>query len=245
MDADKKKQRLATILKWAGGLVGAVIISPFVFLAVKGLIGLGLAVLTGFLMVRLSPVISMKVSNLVVKMIVHEAEKNPIESMENLLIEKTEELQTRDQQIVNFETSVRDYDGKAMQFKKEYPDEAKSFEEISAKMHEGLGQRKKRQKEAREELAELERRIEKGKALYKMSMAALEVTAMSKTAEAEVFQKIKENVAFDAISSSLNRAFANLSMAIDQDKDEIAPSERVAIEEVEVEPVTVTAKRKS
>lgn len=243
MDTDKKKQRLATILKWAGGLVGAAIISPVIFLAVKGLVGLGLAALTGFLILRLSPVVSMKVSNLVVKMIVHEAEKNPIETMENLLIEKTEELQTRDQQIVAFETSVRDYDGKAAQFKKDYPDEAASFQEISAKMHEGLGQRKRRQKEAREELAELERRIEKGKALYKMSMAALEVTAMSKTAEAEVYQKIKENVALDAIASSLNRAFANLSMAIDQDSDVIAPSERVAIEEVES--VAITSKRKS
>jgi hypothetical protein len=51
---------LPTTLKWAGGFVAAVVISPFVFLAVKGVIGLAIALAVGGALVYGAPWASIK-----------------------------------------------------------------------------------------------------------------------------------------------------------------------------------------
>lgn len=248
MEADEKKRKLAVVLKWGGGILGAAIISPIVFLALKGVLGLialGVAAGTGMTILRLSPIVSMKASNLLMRMIANEAAANPIETMQNLLVEKTEELQMADKAIVDFETEVRNYDDETAIFARQYPAEAPSFSEISRKMHEGLEQQKQKQEYARVQLGQLDQNITKAKAIYKMSMAASKVTSLSKSAEAEVFQKIRETVALDAVRTSLNRSFAQLNMAISQQKNIAAPprAERVAIEEEEVVVGAIVDKR--
>lgn len=243
MDADEKKQKVATALKWAGGIVGMAIISPLLFLALKGvalLLALGVSVGAGLVMLRLSPIVSMKVSNLLIKGIVNEAEANPIETMQNLLIEKTQELHDADTSIVDFETEVRNYDDQAADFSKQYPDEAASYTEISERMHEGLEQQKQKQNDARKQLGDLAEKIKKAEAHYKMALAVAKVTKLSKTAEKEIFQKIREAVAFDSVRSSLNRSFASLNMAIADRKSPALPAkpERIVLDEnVEVESI--------
>lgn len=216
---DEKKQKIATVLKWSGGIIGAAVVSPIILLALKGVLGLlalGVAVGAGATILKLSPIVSMKVSNLLIKGIVREANANPIETMQNLLVEKSAELKEADLAIVDFETEVRNYDDQTVEFSKQYPEEAASFKEISEKMHVGLNQQKSSQEDARFQLANLEQQIHKAEALYKMSLAANKVTAFSKSAEKEVFQNIKEKVALDAVRTSLNRSFASLNMAISQ-----------------------------
>jgi len=50
-------------------------------------------------------------------------------------------------------------------------------------------------------------------------LAAQKVVKMSKSAEAQVFAKIKEQVAFDAVRTQLNRSFANLNLALERRED--------------------------
>lgn len=221
MEPDDKKKKLATVLKWGGGIVGAAIVSPIVFLALKGVLGmiaLFVAAGAGMAILKLAPIASMKVSNVLIRGIVNEATANPIETMQNLLIEKTQELQEADKAIVDFETEVRNYDDQTKEFAKKYPDEAPSFNEISTKMHEGLEIQKLRQEEARAGLDDLTQKIAKAKAIYKMSLAANKVTSLSASAEKEVFQSIRQTVALDSVRTSLNHAFASLNMAISSRK---------------------------
>lgn len=58
-----KKERIASIGKWALALIAAAVISPLVFLAIKGLIGLIIAGVLGLTIVNLSPWLSMKFAN--------------------------------------------------------------------------------------------------------------------------------------------------------------------------------------
>ncbi len=70
MDEDKKKQRLATFLKWSAGLVGAAAMAPVAVLALKGaLAGLAFVVVggTGLVLIKLTPWIAFKTSNVVIK----------------------------------------------------------------------------------------------------------------------------------------------------------------------------------
>lgn len=221
MDSDQKKQRLTTALKWGLGIVGLAVITPVVFLALKaalGLLALGVAGVAGVAFIRLMPVMSMKLSNTVIKLIVREAEANPIETMENLKIEKLGELQKADNAIIEFEASVRNYDDDTRQFTKDYPDEAAAYQEISSKMHEALKLQTQQQDGARLKLNDLALRIEKARAIYKMALSAQRVTQLSKSAEAKVFQDIKEKIAFESVRMELNRSFASLNMAISQQK---------------------------
>jgi len=86
-------------------------------------------------------------------------------------------------------------------------------------MHEALAGMKTEQSAARAQLNDFERKIAKAKAIYKMSVAAQNVVKLSRSAEAEVFAKIKEQVAFDAVRSQLNRSFANLNLALERRAD--------------------------
>lgn len=216
-----KSQKLATALKWVGGILVAAVASPIIFLALKatlGLLALGVAAGVGMALLKLTPWFSMKISNIVMKLIIHEAETNPIETLENLRIEKTEELRKADEAIVEFEMEVRNYDDKTKEFSKQYPEEAASFTEISTKMHEALKLQKDEQEVARAKLQDLGLRIEKARAIYDMSMAAQAVTELSNSAAAKVYADIKQKIAFDSVQKELNRSFASLNMALNQRK---------------------------
>lgn len=219
---DPNQERFKTIVKWIGGLVGAVLISPFVFLAVKGIVGLAIACAIGFTTIQLAPVAATKITTWKFKLIAADAKANPIETMESIYLEKVKELREKDQNIVEFETAVGQYDDKLTGFKKRYPAEAEKFQAVSTKMHEGLSQVKDRQREARVQLVAASQEIEKAKAIWDMSLAAQQVTRFSKSAEQEVFQKIRQETALDSVQASLNRSFANLNLAIDQQQGLLA-----------------------
>jgi hypothetical protein len=217
MDDEQRKRRIATLLKWLGGIGVLALLSPVIFFALKGALGLGaLAVVAafGFTTIRLTPVFSMKLSNLVVKLMLSEAKANPIETMVNMLGAKSDELADADAAIVDFETEVMNYDERTADFAKQYPEEASSYEQISAKMREALNQQKQEQAAARQALEELTLSIDKARALYDMSLAAQKVTALSGSARTKVFDEIRGKVAFEAVRSNLNRSFAQLGVAL-------------------------------
>lgn len=221
VNEDQKRLKVANVLKYVIGIGAIALATPVIFLALKGVLGLlALAVAggAGLTMMRLAPWFSLKISNLGMKLFIREVQKNPIESMTNLYVEKTGEADEADKQIVEFETEIRDYDGQVKTFKRQYPEEASTFEDIQQKMHDALEQMKEEQTNARNGLQDLSQRIDKAKAIYKMSLAAQRVASLSRSAEQKVFQEIKEKVAFAAVESQLNRSFAALNMAVSRRK---------------------------
>ncbi len=217
--SDARRAKIQQLVKLGIGLIGAVIIAPFVFLAVKGIVGLAIAGALAVAIPQLAPVFGMKVANWKMKLIVGEASKNPIETMLNLYAEKAKELQAADQHIVEFEASISDFDDEAAGFKKKYPDRAQRYIELSNKMKQGLADMKARQSDARKALVSLHDKIEEGQAIYKMSLAAARVTQLSSSAEQQVYQQISEQVAFSSVRTQMNQAFAGLSLALEKSND--------------------------
>lgn len=214
MDEEARRQRLATVAKWGIGLAGAVIISPFVFLAVKGIVGLALAVAVGMAVIQLAPVFSMKLANWKMRLIVQEAGANPIETFQNDYIDRFKEVEAKDQELEEWDMELRNYDDDLVGIKRDYPAEAASYEEISQQMHDGLADARHEQTQARADLAEYDRTITKMKRLYKMALAAQRVTSFSKSAEERVMQDIKRQAALDSVRSNLNRSLARLNTAM-------------------------------
>ena len=52
MEDEARWQKLAIVAKWKIGLAGAIIISPFIFLAVRGIVRLALAVVIGMTVIQ-------------------------------------------------------------------------------------------------------------------------------------------------------------------------------------------------
>ena len=69
-DSEIRRQKLATALKWGAGFVGAVLVAPFVFLAVKGIVGLAIAAALGLVITQLAPVFALKLANWRIKLLV-------------------------------------------------------------------------------------------------------------------------------------------------------------------------------
>jgi hypothetical protein len=216
MDSDARQQRIATVAKWGIGLAIAAGISPFIFFAVKGIIGLALAAAIGFVAIQLAPVFATKVANLSMRLLTAEAAANPIETMRNLYVEKSEDLERAGGAIEAFETEIRNFDDQVGTFKRDYPDEAAKYDELSEQMHAALADMKREQTQARKELHAFSQQIKKAEAIYKMALAANKVTKLSRSAEAKIYAQIKEQVALDSVRTQLNRAFAGLNSALER-----------------------------
>jgi len=221
MNNDDRRKRLEFLFRWGIAGVGLIVLTPLMFLLLKGIavaMALGVAGAVGFTSIFLAPLFSFKLANWRMKMMIAEVEDNPIETLQNLRVEKQAELERADQKIVDFDTEVRNYDDSVRTFQSEYPEEAESYKVISENMHQALENMKTEKANAQANFNDLIQKIKKGEAIYKMSMAAQKVTQLSKTAQAQVFAEIKQQVAFDTIKSQLNRSFASLSQAVESRK---------------------------
>jgi septal ring factor EnvC (AmiA/AmiB activator) len=191
-----------------------------VFLAVKGIVGLALAAIVGVTVIQLAPVFSFKLANWKMKLIVSEATANPIETMQNLYAEKSLELETADQNIVDFETSVSNYHDQLDTFKEQYPEDADKYEELATKMLDALKDMKANQTQARKDLRDFAQQIKRAKSIWSMALAAQAVTKLSKSAaEAKAFTKIKEDAAINGVNTQMNRSFASLNLSMERRKD--------------------------
>lgn len=197
-------------------LVG-LIVSPIIMSIIQGIVGLAVAAFLGLTAVQLAPWVGMKVANWKIKLIVAEASANPIETMRNILIEKTEIIQEKDIKIVDFESKIGDYHYKMVGFAKRYPEEAAQYQAVEAKMNAALASMKKRQLEAKKLQKAYNDEIIKAEAIYAMATAASSVTELSADIQGKLYMDIKEKVSFDAVNHSFNSAVAALSLEVDND----------------------------
>ena len=216
------------IVRWAIVLVVAVVIAPFIFLAVKGIVGLALAFLVGSIVIQLAPVFTIKLKNYRLKEIKREVRKNPIETLQNAYIESAKRLAQADANIVESDTAIRNFDARNAIFSKRYPEEAPTYAAISQKLHQGLVLLKTRQQTARLALENTRAQIDKANAIYEMAKSAQHAMQLSQPAEQQVFDQIVKDIAFDQVETELHRAFAQLDQALEQHaQSEIPATPRV------------------
>lgn len=222
MEAEAKRKRLATGLKWGGVLVGTLLIAPLTSMILSGILGaaaLLVAGVAGYISIELAPWFAMKIANWRMKLITMEASKNPIETMHNVYLEQSRIIKEKDMKVVNFEGQLGDYHDKMLSFKKRYPEEAERYGEVENKMIRALASMKRRQIEAKKIQAEYKLQIEKAEAIYEMAKATMQVSELAGDVEQQIFMDIKKQVSFDTVNRSFNVAVAALSREVDSDID--------------------------
>ena len=209
-------ERKARIERWAKvGLIAAIglIVSPIIFLTIKGLIGLAIAALIGLTMVTFAPWVSMKFANWKVKAIVHEAGENPIETMVNLLAAKRQAFVTFQENVVAAVTARDNFRDKVANFSKKYPARAPEFEKKLADMTKLVEMKKVALAAAEKALDDGEHKLDEMRAYWEMSQAAQEAHAAAGMDTGDMYEKLKADTAVDAVFASMNKAFAQLEVA--------------------------------
>lgn len=214
LDPDIRKRRLATGVKWALGLLAAAVISPVIFLAVKGLVGLGLALLAGLAIVNLAPVLSMKFANWKLKALKHEAGRNPIETLQNQQAEKERDLKAEAEKISQFDAAVETFRAQLMAEAQAQPEAAATGVPTLRQMERLLAFRRLKYKRAAEDIRARRKKVELAQSRYRVALLAQEVTKAAGETEGTVLDKILEDIAFNAVDETVNLSMASLRTAI-------------------------------
>lgn len=225
-DLESKRKRIELAVKIGGALAVGFLVGPFIFVAIKGLIGLVIAAGVSLVAINFTPWFAAKVANWRLKALKHEASKNPIETLQN-------EYQSRQQALVSFEQSIKAFSAevigfkeKLAGFKKSYPAEAPRFDEQFSQMQALLNSRKEKYKLAHQNLSVFDGEISKAKAIWEMAQAAAAMNRLAGVDEAQFLAKIQVETALDSVQKSMSIAFSDLEISLLEEPDKAAQIEQ-------------------
>ena len=221
------------------GGVGLVV-APVVLTAIGGIVGLGVAAATGFVLVQMAPWFALKVANWKyrmidaekvahVKAVTNAAAENPIETMQNLLTAKKQAFGVFKASVEQAVTARSNFKTKVEKFKERYPARAPEFEAQLARMTDLVERKKVALADAKQSLEDGDMKLEEMKAYYEMSKDAIEANRAAGMETGDAFEKLKADTACDAVFESMNLAFAQLEVAaaLDVEPDD-KPAQSVA-----------------
>jgi phage shock protein A len=218
IDTDIKRRRIETLVKVVATLIIGFFVAPFIFIAIKGLIGLAIAAAVSFILIQFTPYFAAVIANWRLKAIKYEASKNPIETLQNNYNDRIRALGQFRQCILDFAAEIQTFADKLSGFKKTYPDEAPKFDEQYSQMKQLLEIRKQKYIEARASLALYDKEIQKAKAIWDMAQAAAKMNKASGVDTDGFLAKIQVETALDSVQKSLNTAFADLEVSLMDEK---------------------------
>jgi hypothetical protein len=220
-DLTLKKKKIKKIALIIGALIGCIIIAPIIGMLIQGMVGLVVAGIVALITIQLAPWFADVIANWRLKLIKHEASKNPVETLQNDFIKRQAALASFAEAITNFATAIKNFNDKLAGFKKQWTDEeATKFTEQLDKMKQLLELRRRKYSEAEQALQEYSIQIKKAESIWIMGQEAAKMTAAAGMTDEDFLQKLKVDTALDSVSSTMNRAFAELETSLMEEKKE-------------------------
>ena len=215
--------RWRTIVICVGAVILGLIVAPFIFVAITGLVGLTAALAIAAVVTlggwALLPYAGMVAANMKIKLLKMEASRNPVETMQNELRRRQQLLEQFKQKIIVFGSKVKTFQDKVGSLKKQFPDDAPQFEESLAKMKQLYALRQQKYKEAEGNIGEFEAEIEKANILWDVGQAAAAAGESAGMSDDDFYAKIKVKSSLNAIQDKLNLSFAQLDVALLTEKE--------------------------
>jgi len=210
---EKRRDRYELISKIGIAAVAVVLVAPFIFILVKGLIGIAAAVAIASVMIAITPAASLAIANFGVSLLKLEAGRNPVETLQNEYKEKSIQLEEKRGNIEKCAAQVLTFKGKVEGLKIKYPDEATKFEEQVAGMEALLAVRKEKYKAAGRELQAFRDIVDKADAIWQVTQA-LSAASSGVDKTEEFFSEMRTKTALDSVQLSLNHSFAALDTSL-------------------------------
>ena len=213
MNIEQKRAKYKTWFNVGLVALAALIVSPIIFLVVKGMLGLIVAAVIGLAAVNIAPLVSMKLANWKVNGIVSEAKENPIETMVNLLVEKRKAFELFRDSVETAVTAAKNFEQKCKTFSVQYPNRAAEFNQQLKAMQQLVERKKQALQAAQAMLVDGDHKLTEMRAYWDMSQAAQEANKAAGMDIGDAYAQLKSDTAVDSVFESLNRAFAELEVA--------------------------------
>lgn len=211
---EQRKARIATVLKWGLGLVAAAVIAPVIFLAVQGLVGLALALLTAGVIVHAAPVVALKLAAWRVSGMKAVARSNPIEVREKIALDRHAALEERLRSITAYDSEVRGFAGEITKLEEQYPQDAAQFKAQLETCMRLLEHQRDEYRKATATLKEFEAATRRARARWKVAQSALRMQRLSGQQADTAMEKILADESLDSVQSAMDNAFAGLESSI-------------------------------
>ena len=212
------EQKRSTYDKWFKiclVALAALIISPIIFMVVKGMVGLIIAGAVGLVAVNIAPIVSMKLANWKVKGIVAEAKENPIETMYNLLAAKKQAFQVFKSNVQDAQVGLKTFEQKCTEFAKQYPARAQEFIVQVDNMNKLVTRKREALLQAQDAIKHGELKLSEMSAYWEMSQIAQAANKSANMDTGDAYEKLKLDTSCDAVFDSVNRAFSEMEIAAD------------------------------
>jgi flagellar biosynthesis chaperone FliJ len=224
---NQEEVKKETFKKWVsvvGFLAIGLFVSPFIFLSIKGLVGLAIAAMVGFTTIQFIPVFAAMVANAKyraldaekvrhIKGVTGAASENPIETLQTLLIAKKKAFSDFKLSVENAVSARDTFKTKVTKFKQKYPERAQEFEQQLVRVTDLVERKKTALRDAQQSLNEGDMKLEEMKAYYEMSKDAIEANRAAGMDTGDAFEKLKMDTACDSVFETMNTAFAQLEIA--------------------------------
>jgi hypothetical protein len=230
MDYDSKHQKIQTIaMVVITGLVGF-FVAPFVFIAIKGIVGLVVAAAISFVAIQFMPYFGSLVANWRLKAIKAEASKNPIETLQNDLMDKANGLANYKVQLGTLIGSIRLNESRFSDFKEKYPANTSAiqhFQDDIDKMKSVYKLRVNKYQQAMANLSAYEDKINWAKGEWEMAQSIAEMNKVAALDGDAFLKQIQVDTAFDSVQKSVAVAFSDLEISFVDESSSNTPIKNV------------------
>lgn len=213
MDNEQKQKRTILVVKWLGALAIGFVVAPFIWIAIGGLVGLGVAAAVSFIGWKFTGWFAMKVANWRLKAIKAECAKNPVETLQNEHKRQSVLLEDRKKGIEVMSGAIRVLDETIDKLEREFPD-SPELEQMNADHAELQSLEQSRREDWRQayvSLAEFAKEIQRVSRIWDVAQAAAKARQQSGLTEGEWEAKLKTETSIDAIRTQLNTQLSALS----------------------------------
>lgn len=217
-DTEQRRKKIETLVKWIALPVIGFFVAPFIFITIKGLIGLIVSGVISLTAINFTPWLAMKLANWRLKALKFEAGENPIETLENQYQERETALLAFRDNIKSFSAEVQNFYSELEGFKQEYPASAGKFDTQYSNMRALLVARADKYKKAKQNLESFSRVIDQKRSEWKIAQAAAKMSKAAGVGE-DFMAKLMTDTALDSVQTSLNTAFAELEVSLLDEKD--------------------------
>lgn len=199
------------VVKWGLILGAAYAVSHIVLSIIAGMVGIAVAAGIYMFCVAAAPLISLKISNLIMRWFIAEVRANPVEARMKVFAEKSAELGKGSDALEEFNKAVRQYAMEIQDVVKNYPDEAQKYLDHQARMVQMLDLRYKGWQKAKQALIDYDKMTDKVRVIWKATLASDRMSkAAGIMATESAWNKIINDESIRVAEEGMANSFADL-----------------------------------
>lgn len=212
-DIEKKRKNFEMALKVVAiGVIGFMV-SPFIFVAIHGIVGMAIAAGIGVTAVNIAPAFIAMAANWRIKALKAVAAANPIETLENVYAQKQKALSDMRDNIQQSHACLIDLYNQIQEHDQAYPGKPSQWLDKYTKMKQLVEMRGRKYKQAQVALAQFNDQIAEKRSDWKIAQTMLKAGQLANVGQ-DFQSKLMQDTALTTVQGALDLAFADLETSL-------------------------------